>query len=162
GRRLTRTPHTGQKHFTQHARDPTTRPKMTTKREATQEGEVMEAIAVVEFRVGDKAVYPAQGVAEVISIDEKDIAGARQRFYVLRILDTDRKIMVPVSNANAVGLRQVISVQEIREIFDILKERTVGYDTQTWNRRYRGFMDKIKTGSIDDVAEGLRDLYRRS
>jgi CarD family transcriptional regulator len=120
----------------------------------------MVASAEVEFRVGDKAVYPAQGVAEVISIDEKDIAGARQRFYVLRILDTDRKIMVPVSNANAVGLRQVISEQEIREIFDILKERTIGYDTQTWNRRYRGFMDKIKTGSIYDVAEVLRDLYR--
>jgi len=113
-----------------------------------------------EFKVGDKAVYPAQGVAEVISIDEKDIAGQRQRFYVLRILDTDRKIMVPVSNANAVGLRQVISEQEIREIFDILRERTIGFDTQTWNRRYRGFMDKIKTGSIYDVAEVLRDLYR--
>jgi CarD family transcriptional regulator len=68
--------------------------------------------------------------------------------------------MVPVSNANAVGLRQVISEQEIREIFDILKERTIGFDTQTWNRRYRGFMDKIKTGSIYDVAEVLRDLYR--
>ena len=114
----------------------------------------------IEFKVGDKAVYPAQGVAEVISIDEKDIAGSRQRFYVLRILDTDRKIMVPVSNANAVGLRQVISEQEIREIFDILKERTIGFDTQTWNRRYRGFMDKIKTGSVFDVAEVMRDLYR--
>ena len=120
----------------------------------------MQASAEVEFKVGDKAVYPAQGVAEVISIDERDIAGTRQRFYVLRILDTDRKIMVPVSNANAVGLRQVISEQEIREIFDILKERTIGFDTQTWNRRYRGFMDKIKTGSIYDVAEVLRDLYR--
>jgi CarD family transcriptional regulator len=54
----------------------------------------------------------------------------------------------------------VISEQEIREIFDILKERTIGFDTQTWNRRYRGFMDKIKTGSIYDVAEVLRDLYR--
>ena len=112
----------------------------------------------IEFKVGDKAVYPAQGVAEVISIDEKDIAGSRQRFYVLRILDTDRKIMVPVSNANAVGLRQVISEQEIREIFDILRERTIAFDNQTWNRRYRGFMDKIKTGSIYDVAEVLRDL----
>src|ERR1700748_2174774 len=120
----------------------------------------MQSSPEVEFKVGDKAVHPAQGVAEVISIDEKDIAGTRQRFYVLRILDTDRKIMVPVSNANAVGLRQVISEQEIREIFDILKERTIGFDTQTWNRRYRGFMDKIKTGSIYDVAEVLRDLYR--
>ena len=120
----------------------------------------MQSSQEVEFKVGDKAVYPAQGVAEVISIDEKDIAGSRQRFYVLRILDTDRKIMVPVSNANAVGLRQVISEQEIREIFDILKERTIGFDTQTWNRRYRGFMDKIKTGSVFDVAEVMRDLYR--
>jgi CarD family transcriptional regulator len=120
----------------------------------------MQSSQEMEFKVGDMAVYPAQGVAEVISIEEKDIAGQRQRFYVLRILDTDRRNMVPVSNAGAVGLRQVISEQEIREIFDILKERTIGFDTQTWNRRYRGFMDKINTGSIYDVAEVLRDLYR--
>lgn len=120
----------------------------------------MQAGTELKFNVGDKAVYPAQGVAEVIMIEEKDIAGSRQRFYVLRILDTDRKIMVPVSNANAVGLRQVINEEEILEIFDILKERTIAFDNQTWNRRYRGFMDKIKTGSIYDVAEVLRDLYR--
>lgn len=114
----------------------------------------------IKFNVGDKAVYPAQGVAEVIRIEEKDIGGTRQSFYVLRIMDTDRKIMVPVANASAVGLRNVISEEEIREIFDILKERTIAFDNQTWNRRYRGFMDKIKTGSIYDVAEVLRDLYR--
>jgi CarD family transcriptional regulator len=120
----------------------------------------MQANSDVQFKVGDKAVYPAQGVAEVVNIEEKDIAGNRQRFYVLRILDTDRKILVPVQNANAVGLRQVISEAEIQEIFDILRERTIAFDNQTWNRRYRGFMDKIKTGSIYDVAEVLRDLYR--
>src|SRR5215831_18158265 len=86
-------------------------------------GDDMQARSEIQFKVGDKAVYPAQGVAEVVNIEEKDIAGNRQRFYVLRILDTDRKIMVPVSNASAVGLRQVISEQEIREIFDILRER---------------------------------------
>jgi CarD family transcriptional regulator len=105
-------------------------------------------------------VYPAQGVAEVVSIVEKDIAGNRQKFYVLRILDTDRKIMVPVNNAQNVGLRPPISEKEIREIFEILGERVSAFDNQTWNRRYRGFMDKIKTGSIYDVAEVLRDLYR--
>jgi CarD family transcriptional regulator len=114
----------------------------------------------IQFKVGDKAVYPARGVAEVVKIEEKDIAGSRQFFYVLRILDTDHKVMVPVSNASAVGLRQVVSEQEVREIFDILRERTIAFDNQTWNRRYRGFMDKIKTGSIYDVAEVLRDLYR--
>ena len=87
----------------------------------------MQARSEIHFKVGDKAVYPAQGVAEVVNIEEKDIAGNRQRFYVLRILDTDRKIMVPVSNAGAVGLRQVISEQEIREIFDILRERSLRY-----------------------------------
>jgi CarD family transcriptional regulator len=127
---------------------------------AEGKGDDMQARSEIQFKVGDKAVYPAQGVAEVVNIEEKDIAGNRQRFYVLRILDTDRKIMVPVSNASAVGLRQVISEQEIREIFDILRERTIAFDNQTWNRRYRGFMDKIKTGSIYDVAEVLRDLYR--
>jgi CarD family transcriptional regulator len=113
-----------------------------------------------DFKVGDKAVYPAQGVAEVVSIEEKDIAGNRQKFYVLRILDTDRKIMVPVNNAQNVGLRPPISETEIREIFEILRERTIAFDNQTWNRRYRGFMDKIKTGSVFDVAEVMRDLYR--
>src|SRR4029079_14045975 len=120
----------------------------------------MQARTDVKFKVGDKAVYPAQGVAEVVSIEERDIAGARQRFYVLRIMDTARRIMVPVKNAQTVGLRQVISEDEIREIFEILRERTVAFDNQTWNRRYRGLMDKIKTGSIYDVAEVMRDLYR--
>jgi CarD family transcriptional regulator len=120
----------------------------------------MEAAVDIKFEVGDKAVYPAQGVAEVVRIEEKDIGGSRQKFYVLRILDTDRKILVPVANASAVGLREVICEDEILEIFDILRERTIAFDNQTWNRRYRGFMDKIKTGSIYDVAEVLRDLYR--
>src|SRR5205085_2832671 len=111
-------------------------------------------------KVGDKAVYPAQGVAEVISIEEKDIAGRRQQFYVLRILDTNRKIMVPIDNARSVGLRHPINEREIKEIFAILRERTIAFDNQTWNRRYRGFMDKIKTGSVYDVAEVMRDLYR--
>jgi len=120
----------------------------------------MQAATTDAFKVGDKAVYPLRGVAEVIQIEEKDIAGSRQRFYVLRILDTDHRVMVPVSNASAVGLRQVINEVEISEIFDILRERTIAFDNQTWNRRYRGFMDKIKTGSIYDAAEVLRDLYR--
>ena len=113
-----------------------------------------------QFKVGDKAVYPARGVAEVVSIEERDIAGSRQRFYVLRILDTDHTILVPVKNAHNVGLRPPINERDIREIYAILQERTIAFDKQTWNRRYRGFMDKISTGSVFDVAEVMRDLYR--
>ena len=122
----------------------------------------MQARSEIQFKVGDKAVYPAQGVGEVVRVVELDIAGKRQQFYEIRILDKNQNqtVKVPVDNAGVVGLRHLIGEQEIREIFDILRERTIAFDNQTWNRRYRGFMDKIKTGSIYDVAEVLRDLYR--
>lgn len=112
------------------------------------------------FKIGDKAVYPAQGVAEVTSIEEKDIAGKRMWFYVLRILDTNRKIMVPIHQARSVGLRRPVDEKGVRQIFAILKDPKNVLDNQTWNRRFRGFMDKIKTGSVYDVAEVMRDLSR--
>jgi len=89
------------------------------------------------FKVGDKAVYPAHGVGEVKSIESKEIMGAKQTFYVLQILDSGMKIMVPTTNINAVGLREVISDQEVDDVYEILKQRDVHIDNQTWNRRYR-------------------------
>lgn len=112
------------------------------------------------FRPGDMAVYPAQGVAEVVGIEEKEISGRAQRFFVLRIIDSDMRIMVPVSKAQEVGLRQVASDDEIKEVYNILRDKEIHVDKQTWNRRYRGFMEKIKTGSLFEVAEVYRDLYR--
>ena len=113
-----------------------------------------------EFKVGNMAAYPAQGVVEVVGIEEKEISGQPQKFYLLRIVDTDRRIMVPVLKASDVGLRKIISEAEIEEVLDILREKEVHIDKQTWNRRYRGFMEKIKTGSLFEVAEVYRDLYR--
>ena len=63
---------------------------------------------MLRFQVGDKAVYPAQGVAEIVGIEEKEISGKIQRFYCLRILDTDMRILVPVDKAEQVGLRDSI------------------------------------------------------
>lgn len=114
----------------------------------------------LQFRVGDKAVYPAQGVAEVVGIEEKEIASAVTSFYVLKILDSEMKIMVPIAKAEQVGLRDVASKKDIVEVMSILKEKDVQVDKQTWNRRYRGFMEKIKTGSLFEVAEVYRDLSR--
>ena len=112
------------------------------------------------FAVGDKAVYPVHGVAEVVALESRDVGGSNVPVYILKIIDTGMKIMVPTTNAGSVGLRDLISSKEVKEVYSILKERDIPRDTQTWNRRYRGFMDKIKTGSIYDVAEVLRDLYR--
>jgi CarD family transcriptional regulator len=113
-----------------------------------------------EFIVGDKAVYPSQGVAEVLGIEQKEIFGNIQRFYVLRVLESDNRILVPIDKSDQVGLRRVAGKEEIGEVMQILREKEVQLDRQTWNRRYRGFMEKIRSGSLFEVAEVFRDLYR--
>lgn len=112
----------------------------------------------VTFRVGDKAVYPAHGVAEITGIERREISGSEQIFYILRILENGMRIMVPMKNAATVGLRAVVGKQEIKEVYDILRSKEISVDGQTWNRRYREYMEKIKTGSVFEIAEVLRDL----
>mgnify|MGYP003573148760 CR=1 FL=1 len=111
------------------------------------------------FSVGDKAVYPGQGVGEVLGIEHKEIAGQRQSFYVLKILENGMKIMIPINKVGSVGLRDIIGQEEVDEVYSILKTKTVSVDSTTWNRRYREYMEKIKTGSVFEIAAVLRDLY---
>lgn len=110
------------------------------------------------FKEGDLAVYPAHGVGVIENIESKEISGCRQDFYTIRILDNNMKIMVPTQNVDNVGLREIIGQKEIPKLYSILKKRDVVIDNQTWNRRYREYMDKIKTGSVFEVAEVYRDL----
>ena len=110
------------------------------------------------FKVGDKAVYPAHGVGVIESIEIKEISGAKHTFYMLRILDNDMTIMIPTKNIQSVGLREVVSKKEITRIYDILKDRNTALACQAWNRRYREYMSKIKTGSLFEIASVLRDL----
>ena len=110
------------------------------------------------FKKGDLAVYPAHGVGIIETIESQEISGFRQDFYIIRILENNMKIMVPTSNVKHVGLREIIGEKEVKKIYSILKKRDVVIDNQTWNRRYREYMDKIKTGSVYEVAEVYRDL----
>lgn len=110
------------------------------------------------FKSGDLAVYPAHGVGVIERVESKEISGCRQDFYVMRILDNDMIIMIPTQNVNNVGLREIIGQNEVPKLYSILKKRDVVIDNQTWNRRYREYMDKIKTGSVYEVAEVYRDL----
>lgn len=112
-----------------------------------------------EFKVGDMAVYPAHGVGQVTGIENREIAGSKGKFYILKIMDSGMTIMVPTQNVRNVGLREVISEDEVESVYEILREGGEYTVTeQTWNRRYREYMDKIKTGSIYEIAEVLRDL----
>lgn len=112
----------------------------------------------MHFKIGDRAVYPGQGVTEITGIESKQISGNTEVLYMLKVLNTNRKIMIPVSKVGSVGLRKVIGNQEVESIYRVLQDRTVAGGNQTWNRRYRSYVEKINTGSILDVAEVLRDL----
>jgi len=112
------------------------------------------------FAIGQKAVYPSRGIAEVVGIEKKEIHGRLHSFYVLRLSDNDLRIMVPTDKADQVGLRPVAGSDDVNEVLQILREKAVRFDRNTWNRRYRGFMEKIKSGSLFEVAEVFRDLSR--
>lgn len=112
------------------------------------------------FKIGDKAVYPSQGIAEVVALERREIHGKIQHFYVLCVADSGLRILVPVNKAAQVGLRPVAGKDEVDEVLQILREKDVPLDRHTWNRRYRGFVEKIKSGSLFEVAEVFRDLHR--
>ncbi|MCK5163654.1 MAG: CarD family transcriptional regulator [Desulfobacula sp.] len=113
-----------------------------------------------EFSKGDLAVYPAHGVGYIESIESKEINGDTMNFYMMKIVENGMVIMIPTSNVESVGLREVIPETEVPEVYKVMQEKAQGADNQTWNRRYREYMDKIKTGSIYDVAEVFRDLFQ--
>lgn len=110
------------------------------------------------FNIGDLAVYPAHGVGIIEKIESQEISGCRQDFYIMRILENGMKIMIPTGNVENVGLREIIGETEVAELYSILMKRDIPPDNQSWNRRYREYMEKIKTGSVFEVAEVYRDL----
>ena len=105
------------------------------------------------------AVYPAQGVGVIEAIENREFMGNRQTFYVMKIMSNGMKIMIPTNSAESVGLREVITVEEIPKVYEILKNKDVIIDKQTWNKRYKDYLDKIKTGSVFEIARVLRDLF---
>ena len=111
------------------------------------------------FLAGDMAVYPAHGVGVIESIETQTVAGMDHSFYVMKIIENDMKIMIPTRNSDNVGLRAIIGRDEVESVMVILRERDIEISAQTWNRRYRDYMEKIKTGSIFEVAVVLRDLF---
>src|ERR1700735_5456354 len=106
------------------------------------------------FKKGEKVVYPAHGVAVIEDIQSRVISGTERRFYMLKILGTEKMtIMIPTENVTQVGLRRVIGKGMVEKIYRILRQRKVEVDTQTWNRRYREYTEKIKHGSPLELAK---------
>ncbi len=113
------------------------------------------------FKIGDMAVYPTQGVGQIEAIESKEFSGEKHDFYVLRIVDSDMTIMIPVSNAGLVGMRGLIDKNRVSSVYEILEEKPSDNAAYaSWSRRQREYNEKIKSGDLFEVAEVLRELYQ--
>lgn len=110
--------------------------------------------------MGDKVVYPMHGAGIIEAIEEKEVLGRSERYYVMRMPIGDLRVMIPMSSVEELGLREVISKEDVRKVFQVLQGETTSM-SQNWNRRYRANMEKIKSGDIFEVAEVVRNLAIR-
>ncbi len=112
------------------------------------------------LKVGDKAVHPSHGLAEVTAIEHREIGSMKGEFYILRIIDNGMRVMVPRASSSAAGIRPVMSSKEADRVLETMKAREVAVDLQPWSRRFRAYTEMIKSGSPQEVAKVLRDMYR--
>jgi CarD family transcriptional regulator len=113
--------------------------------------------ALLDFKVGDKVVYPNHGVGVIEEVARRAIGDIESRFYCLRILSTDSMVMVPIDNTATVGLRKILNRREISRVVKTLKDGEVTtYDD--WKGRFQANSDKMRTGDIKAVAEVLKSL----
>ncbi len=108
------------------------------------------------FKVGDKIVYPMHGAGIIDSIEEKDILGEKQAYYILK-MPGGVKVMVPTNKAEEIGVRSIIDKNSVTNVFQILEDDKTQM-SMNWNKRYRDNMEKIKSGDIYEVADVVRNL----
>jgi len=109
------------------------------------------------FEVGDFLIYPTQGLAEVKGIETKVIGGNAANFYILHIVSKNLAIMVPIANQEKIGLRKIVDPDDLSKVKEILSKKADSHYSQ-WHHRYGDNFDKLKSGSIFQTAEVVRDL----
>ena len=112
---------------------------------------------IKEFKIGDKVVYPNHGLGIIEQIEKRATGDRIEEFLTLRIVANDSTVMVPRSNTTNVGLRRVVTKKEVEEVFDVLKDTKITlYDD--WKGRFQENSDKMRTGSITEVARVFKSL----
>ncbi|NTV89792.1 MAG: CarD family transcriptional regulator [Clostridiales bacterium] len=112
------------------------------------------------FNIGDKIVYPMHGAGVIESIEEKEILGQKQCYYIMKMPVGDMKLMIPIQSVDGIGVREVIDSATVTQVFQILRDQGAN-ENSNWNKRYRENMIKIKTGDIFEVADVVRSLMIR-
>ena len=112
----------------------------------------------MSFGLGELAVYPAHGVGLIESREQRTVGSREYDFLILRILENGLKIMIPAQNVREVGLRPLIGRREVKKVFEVFRTPSRMAGSANWNRRYREYMEKIKTGSPYEVAAVMGEL----
>ncbi len=108
------------------------------------------------FNIGDNIVYPMHGAGTISSIEEKEILGEKQQYYIIK-MPGEVMVMVPTAKAEAMGVRNVIDENSANKVLQVL-EKDETEMSNNWNKRYRENLDKMKTGNIYEVADVVRNL----
>ncbi len=112
------------------------------------------------LKLGDKAVHPSHGLAEVTAIEHREIGSVKGEFYILRILDNGMRVMVPRASSGAAGIRPVMTSKEADRVLETMKVPEGAVGRQPWRGRFRGYTGMVKGGQPNEVAKVLRDMYR--
>jgi len=115
----------------------------------------------MNYKIGDKVVYPNHGVGIIEQISYGSLNGRTETYYMLRITSSSLKVMVPRSNAQAVGLRPVIRNGETEKVLGYL-ERGKCSSHHDWKHRFKENCEKMRTGSLIEVAAVLKSLVSLS
>jgi len=119
----------------------------------------IEAI-IVNYKVGDKVVYPHHGAGKVLKKEKKEMLGETREYLTIKILHNDMTVMVPSDSAGRAGLRRVIGEPEVERVLAVLRD-DMSQMPKNWNRRFKHNRDKMKTGDVFELAEVVRNLAIR-
>lgn len=111
------------------------------------------------YSAGDKILYPMHGAGIIRQVRKVEILGETKEYYLLRVPCGDMEVMIPVDSCDDIGVRPVVTQEEIDEAISVLGKQST-HMSGNWNKRYRENMDKIKSGNILSVAEVVRNLTR--
>jgi CarD family transcriptional regulator len=100
------------------------------------------------------------GAGVIVAIEEREVLGERQKYYIMQLPIGDMKVMIPMNAVDDLGLRQVIGPEEVERVYQVLQGEETAMSSN-WNRRYRANMEKIRSGDIYEVAEVVRNLTIR-
>lgn len=112
------------------------------------------------YQIGDRVVYPMHGAGVIEAIEEKEILGKKQKYYIMKMPLGDMRVMIPMNNVDEIGIREVMQPEEVSTVLDEFKSATIDQN-DNWNKRYRENMIKIKSGSACEVAHVVKSLMIR-